>query len=259
MSERITDEKLDELITIAEKATPGPWALWDGCSWWRFVSESSDRTVIEPTKCWHDGQPDLHFNNDADKPFVVAAGTYFLNLLLALKAARADIALIAVAVGAPSKATEQILDSLSEHSSALDAARSELAEKDAYIKGRWDHYRLYIDDVNRFVDVAEQAGMADAHQSPTLMVQNWLRDALAARKPSLPADVADVLERIREIEREQIEIANTVENWVFSSQWTRNLHECAEVLLRRAAPLLASQQAKLEAAEKRVRELEGQQ
>lgn len=54
----------DKELKVCEAATPGPWVLWDGCSWRRFGCEALDlkwhgKTVILPTKCHHDGHPDL--------------------------------------------------------------------------------------------------------------------------------------------------------------------------------------------------------
>jgi hypothetical protein len=63
-------EKLREL---AKKATPGPWELWDSCSWRRYGSVATGRTIVEPqTYSSTDRHPDLHFNNPHDKEYIAA-------------------------------------------------------------------------------------------------------------------------------------------------------------------------------------------
>ena len=65
---------LKKLRELCEKATPGPWELWDSCSWRRFGSAATGRTIVEPqTYSSTDRHPDLHFNNPHDKPYIAAA------------------------------------------------------------------------------------------------------------------------------------------------------------------------------------------
>lgn len=42
--------------------TPGPWELWDGCSWRRFGSRTTGNCVCQPIVA-RDGHPDLLFPN----------------------------------------------------------------------------------------------------------------------------------------------------------------------------------------------------
>lgn len=45
----LSESELTEIERRANAATAGPWAVWDGCSWRRIGSESTRKTVIEPT------------------------------------------------------------------------------------------------------------------------------------------------------------------------------------------------------------------
>jgi hypothetical protein len=38
----ISDQQLSEWDGLCEKATAGPWVLWDGCSWRRYGSTSRE-------------------------------------------------------------------------------------------------------------------------------------------------------------------------------------------------------------------------
>lgn len=49
-----------KLLELSGKATPGPWEIWDGCSWHRIGVRATGMTVIEPTVHWRDNHPDLH-------------------------------------------------------------------------------------------------------------------------------------------------------------------------------------------------------
>lgn len=55
----LTETDLAEIERRANAATPGPWAVWDGCSWRRIGSEATQKTVIEPIRHHRDSQPDL--------------------------------------------------------------------------------------------------------------------------------------------------------------------------------------------------------
>ena len=50
---------LEAIRGRAEKATPGPWVVQNGCSWWRIGTLDRDGAVLCPTKHPRDGQPDL--------------------------------------------------------------------------------------------------------------------------------------------------------------------------------------------------------
>jgi hypothetical protein len=78
---KITPELLADLEAKAKAATPGPWALWTGCSWRRFGSEATGQSFCEPKTQNSDRQPDLWFRNDADAKFIPAANP---SVLLAL-------------------------------------------------------------------------------------------------------------------------------------------------------------------------------
>lgn len=62
-----------ELRAAAERATPGPWMWFNGCSWWRLGTatihngeryEKKHDAIICPTKDRHDGHPDLIVSAD---------------------------------------------------------------------------------------------------------------------------------------------------------------------------------------------------
>lgn len=76
-----------------QRATPGPWVLWDGCSWRRLASEATDRTILEPTKA-SDGHPDLLIRNRADVDFILAARTDLPRLLDAYTHQQEQVALV---------------------------------------------------------------------------------------------------------------------------------------------------------------------
>lgn len=52
---------LDEITEALERATPGEWELWTGCSWRRFgiKGRQGHPAVLEPTTHRIDGWPDL--------------------------------------------------------------------------------------------------------------------------------------------------------------------------------------------------------
>lgn len=82
----------DKELKVCEAATPGPWVLWDGCSWRRFGCEALDlkwhgKTVILPTKCHHDGHPDLIVEK-RDAEFVCRSRSVLPDALRRLKRLR---------------------------------------------------------------------------------------------------------------------------------------------------------------------------
>lgn len=83
-----TQAEIEAIRERAEKATPGPWALWTGCSWRRFGSEATGKTVCEPcTYSDRDRHPDLEFRNGGqdgpDAIFLAGARTDVPTLLAA--------------------------------------------------------------------------------------------------------------------------------------------------------------------------------
>lgn len=69
---RISKSRRAELKALAEKATAGPWEVWDGCSWRRIGSATTDKPVIMPIKAISDGHPDLEATGD-DLQFAAAS------------------------------------------------------------------------------------------------------------------------------------------------------------------------------------------
>lgn len=60
-------------LAVCDAASPGPWALWDGCSWRRFGSVHTQRLVIEPiVYSQRDRHPDLLVSKE-DAAFVTMA------------------------------------------------------------------------------------------------------------------------------------------------------------------------------------------
>lgn len=79
----MTHEQRAELRRLAEAATPGPWELWDGCSWRRFGSVTTGRTIVEPiVYSERDRHPDLKVTK-ADGAFIAAANPHVILSLLA--------------------------------------------------------------------------------------------------------------------------------------------------------------------------------
>lgn len=78
---------IEHELVVCKRSTPGPWVVWDGCSWRRFGSIPAERTVIEPTVARHDGHPDLHMREE-DAAFVVSASKHYPELLRRFKALR---------------------------------------------------------------------------------------------------------------------------------------------------------------------------
>jgi len=61
----LTDAELAALDAAAQQATPGPYALWTGCSWRRFGSETTGQTFIEPiVYSESDRHPDLRVSRE---------------------------------------------------------------------------------------------------------------------------------------------------------------------------------------------------
>ena len=53
--------------------TPGPWELWDGCSWRRFGSGTTQKMVVEPiVYSERDRHPDLRVSKE-DAALICAA------------------------------------------------------------------------------------------------------------------------------------------------------------------------------------------
>lgn len=80
---------IDAELAVCEAATPGPWKLWDGCSWRRFGCEAQDehwygKHVILPTTDRHDGMPDLVVEK-RDAEFICHARTVLPEALRRLK------------------------------------------------------------------------------------------------------------------------------------------------------------------------------
>ena len=75
---------------LCDEATPGPWALWTGCSWRRFGSEhpGHHREVICPTNHPHDHHPDLILREE-DGRFVAEARTLLPEALAEIARLRA--------------------------------------------------------------------------------------------------------------------------------------------------------------------------
>ena len=75
----MTDTDTQRVVEIAareQSASPGPWEVWEGCSWRRIgqVGRQSARPIIEPTNHHLDGHPDLTGPNlSADLRFIAHA------------------------------------------------------------------------------------------------------------------------------------------------------------------------------------------
>ena len=68
-------ERAERALTLDAEGTPGPWAVFDSCSWRRIGTESPDADlhgtlVIEPTVHHRDNHPDLVFRTEGDKALV---------------------------------------------------------------------------------------------------------------------------------------------------------------------------------------------
>ena len=82
MSDTPTPVRLAELRRLASEATPGPWELWDGCSWRRFGSAATGRTVVEPiVYSERDRHPDLKVSK-ADGEHIAACDPQTILALL---------------------------------------------------------------------------------------------------------------------------------------------------------------------------------
>ena len=75
----------EELRSLAEKATPGPWMVQDGCSWRRIGTHFHDGDVVCPTN-QRDGHPDLTARR-ADLDYIAAANPARIIALIATNAA----------------------------------------------------------------------------------------------------------------------------------------------------------------------------
>lgn len=64
---------IDELRRLEQRATPGDWELWDGCSWRRFGVKGTATTVIEPIRHERDGMNDLFARRGYDDLRLVPA------------------------------------------------------------------------------------------------------------------------------------------------------------------------------------------
>lgn len=60
---KLTARDLEAIRTLSEAATPGPWVVYNGNSWWRIGTDEAfggdDCAVLYPTKDQHDGHPNL--------------------------------------------------------------------------------------------------------------------------------------------------------------------------------------------------------
>jgi hypothetical protein len=81
---------IDAIEERSKAATPGPWKLWDGCSWRRFGSETTGQTIIEPVKARSDGHPDLSLREE-DAEFVCASRSDIPSLIAEIRKCRSKI------------------------------------------------------------------------------------------------------------------------------------------------------------------------
>jgi hypothetical protein len=90
-----TEEELAALDAAAAQATPGPWALWDGCSWRRFGSESTGLPFIEPiTYSESDRHPDLRVSREDAAYLALCAPERIRALVAAYRESQAENARI---------------------------------------------------------------------------------------------------------------------------------------------------------------------
>jgi hypothetical protein len=105
-----TEVKVAELRELLAKATPGPWEIFDGCSWRRIGNRDDDCAVLYPYNA-KDGHPDLASrgaNTHANLKLIVAAVNSLPELLDALDEARLATRSQVADVAAPLKATHDM-------------------------------------------------------------------------------------------------------------------------------------------------------
>lgn len=85
---------LGEVEELLAKATPGPWAVWDSCSWRRIGTRDpfADGNVICPVT-QRDGHPDLQAKRE-DLELAAAAPELLRRLVAEVKRLRGDHAAV---------------------------------------------------------------------------------------------------------------------------------------------------------------------
>jgi hypothetical protein len=76
---------------VCEAATPGPWQVYDSCSWRRIGLAREHKEILWPSTNRSDGHPELDgINREADLEFIVTARTALPEVLDALDAAEKE-------------------------------------------------------------------------------------------------------------------------------------------------------------------------
>jgi len=88
----LSPEECEAIQARVDAATPGPWELWDGCSWRRIgrKAHQGERPIIEPVIA-SDGHPDFAGQNLAlDLKFAIESRTDVPNLLHTIEKLREE-------------------------------------------------------------------------------------------------------------------------------------------------------------------------
>lgn len=80
---------LSDLRKLADRATPGPWHVQDGCSWRRIGTRWGDGDVICPITQRVDNHPDLHAKRDDLEYIAACYPAIILSLIEVAESAKA--------------------------------------------------------------------------------------------------------------------------------------------------------------------------